>query len=70
MRDLAAARAASARRLPIALGAESGVGGALLKTLQPLGDNVRGGVAFQAIARACLRQLPPLMNCGNVGRNF
>ena len=44
MRDLAAARAASARRLPIALGAESGVGGALLKTLQPLGDNVRGGV--------------------------
>jgi pimeloyl-ACP methyl ester carboxylesterase len=44
---LAAARAASARRLPmpvLALGAEGGVGGALLKTLQPLGDNVRGGV--------------------------
>jgi pimeloyl-ACP methyl ester carboxylesterase len=45
---LAAARATSARRLPpmpvLALGAEGGVGGALLKTLQPLGDNVRGGV--------------------------
>ncbi len=28
----------------LTLGAEGGVGGALLKTLQPLGDNVRGGV--------------------------
>lgn len=43
---LAEAKAASAHRLTmpvLALGGEGGVGGALLKAIQPLGDNVHGG---------------------------
>ena len=44
---LAQAKAEAARRLTmpvLALGGEGGVGGALLKVVQPLGDNVQGGV--------------------------